>query len=259
MSTEFPKAGVDPAETKEKKIARLRAELAALEKPEAPAAPEVQAAAPAEAVQEETVETAATSNPAVAERTAADAVELAITRERLGMPSSGKHAWDSPPDSERVRLLGEQLESLKTTNSKSAERLRSIRDEVRRNPELFEGDSGRSEEFMDRIVKKAEALKSGPELMEKKRKFWEKWKIGSVLAGGGAVLGTIGGAAWTATYGFDHTMMLDVLGHSLNGPMVAGAVSGLLSTGSMGIAKLMEILRGDKGYKLEENLKRYNI
>lgn len=87
MSAEFPKAEVAPAETKEEKMARLRAELAALEEPEAPAeAPEAQAEAPAEATQEQAVETAAAPDPAVAERAAADTAALAATRERLGMP-----------------------------------------------------------------------------------------------------------------------------------------------------------------------------
>jgi hypothetical protein len=87
MSAEFPKNEAAPVESKEDKMARLRAELAALEEPEAPAAaPEAQAEAPAEVAQEQAVETAAAPDPAVAERAAADTAALVATRERLGMP-----------------------------------------------------------------------------------------------------------------------------------------------------------------------------
>lgn len=88
MSAEFPKNEAAPVESKEDKMARLRAELAALEEPEAPAVPEAQAEAPAEVGQEQAVETAAAPDPAVAERAAADAAALAATREKLGMPPS---------------------------------------------------------------------------------------------------------------------------------------------------------------------------
>jgi hypothetical protein len=86
MSAEFPKNEVAPVESKDDKVARLRAELAALEAPEeSQAAPEAQAETPADAAQEHIVETAAASDPAAAERASADAAALAATRERLGM------------------------------------------------------------------------------------------------------------------------------------------------------------------------------
>src|SRR5665213_1099946 len=86
MSAEFPKNEAAPVESKEDKIARLKAEIAALEEPEAPAAtPEIQAEAPVEAPQEQAVETAVAPDPAAVERAAADATALAATKERLGM------------------------------------------------------------------------------------------------------------------------------------------------------------------------------
>ncbi len=260
MSAEFPKkTEVVPAETKEEKMARLRAELAALEEPEAPTALEMQTEAPDETVQEQAGETVATLDLAAAERASVDASDLAATRERLGMPPLENVPEVSPADSERVQLLGGQLESLGATGGKSAERLRNIFNEVNRNPELFDGNSERSKAFMSRIREKTTELKSGPEIMLKKREFWKKWKTSSILAGAGSILGMVGEAAWGAKYGFDHTLMVNVLGQSLNGPMIAGLVGGYLSIGSLGIAKLMEVLRGDKYYKLRENLRHNNI
>lgn len=85
MSAEFPKNETAPVESREDKVARLRAELAALEEPEIPAAPEAQAEAPVEVAQEQGAETSAAPDPAIAERATADAAALAATKERLGM------------------------------------------------------------------------------------------------------------------------------------------------------------------------------
>lgn len=107
MSAEFPKAEVAPAESKEEKMARLRAELAALETPEEPAqAPEAQAETPVEAAQEPAAETVAASDPAAAERAAADEAALVATRERLGMiPTAESAEQTQPPSVEELRSL----------------------------------------------------------------------------------------------------------------------------------------------------------
>lgn len=269
MSIEFQKAEAVSTETKEEKIARLRAELAALEASEKSAysreafedaeidelVSNVGSEEERVALEKQKTLVEKAHEEALAENMARDAAELAATRERLGMPPQES----APADSERTQALGKQLESLKATGDKSAERLRNIFNEVNNNPGLFEGNSERSKEFMDRIVEKAKELKSGPELIQEKQKFWEKWKLGSILAGGASIVGIVGGAAWSAKYGFDHTMMVDVLGHSLNGPMIAEVIGGSLSIGSAGIAKLMEVLRRDKSYKLGRDLKLNNI
>lgn len=185
----------------------------------------------------------------------ADVADLAATRERLGMSATEV----SQADSERVRELGGQLESLKATGGKSAERLRNIFNEVYDNPELFGGSSERSNEFTSRVVEKANELKSGPELMRKKEEFWKKWKIGSIItATVGMSAGAIG-AAWTSKYGFDHTYLTEILGQSWNLPMVAGFAAAAVAEGSMGIAKLMEKFREKQGDRLKENLRRNNI
>ncbi|NNM83623.1 hypothetical protein HKL94_00150 [Candidatus Parcubacteria bacterium] len=222
-------------------------------------APELKEAQKTQGEREQAVETVAAPDPATVERKTVDATDLAATRERLGMPSAKASSEVSPVDSERAQELAEQLESLKVTGGKSAERLRNIFDEVNGNTELFGGSSERSKRFMSRIIEKANELRSGPELMRKKEEFWDKWKKGSLLTASAGAIALAGGAAWTAKYGFDHTYLTEILGQSWNLPMIAGFAGGAIAEGSMGIAKLMEMWRGKKSLNLQRTLENSGV
>lgn len=156
-------------------------------------------------------------------------------------------------------MLGEELQNLSSTGGKSAERLRAIENTFNRRPDLFEGDSERAQKFKETVAEKTAELKSGPRMMDEKKKFWEKWKVGSMVAAGAGTMVGVGSAAFAAKYGFDHTYLADVLGQSTNVAAVAGFASAALGIGSAGVGKLMETIRGDKAAALRRNLMNYRI
>jgi hypothetical protein len=193
-----------------------------------------------------------------------------VTAEDLGIPPEAEAPVTAPPvaenapeipavESERAQQIGKQMESLSATGSRSAEKLRRIEMEADRHPEYFGGNPELSNQFWTRVQEKATELRTGPELMRKKEEFWDKWKKGSMITAGVGVLAGVAGAAWSAKYGFDHTYMKEVLGQSLNVPMVAGFTTAAIAEGSAGIGKLIEMLRGQKRSDLQDNLRRNKI
>ena len=189
-----------------------------------------------------------------------------MSPEDLGLPKeeSATPAAENAPEvmsgnPERIEAIGKQMESLRATGSRSAEKLRTIKLEANRHPEYFGGNEELTQQFWARVQEKADELKTAPELLQKKEEFWKKWKTGSVVTASVGILGGMAGAAWAQQYGFDHTYMKEVLEQSVNVPAVAGFLTAAAGLGSAGIAKVMEMIRSQKGDDLERSLRANKI
>ena len=158
---------------------------------------------------------------------------------------------------EEKNPLIEEITSLEALDASSGEKLIKIFNAAKENPDYFGGNEEMTATFRETLSRKIEELKSGPDIMQEKINFAEKWKLASLGAGAASVMGLVGSAAFTSRYGFDATPMIEAFNTQLNLPMVASTLAAYTSVASLGIAKVRQVLCRRKQYNLSSSVARF--